>query len=93
MGLLLLLMVVVVVVVVGGGGLRSVPATRESISSEGWDFWDYRTCCRCDREVVDQTRHLIPVIVTPDQPVLALPLYRQAPDRAATRVPVFKSLV
>ena len=32
-------------------------------------------------------------ILTPDQPVPALTLCRQAPDRVATGVPIFKSLV
>ena len=72
------------------GWLFSVPATCECIS--GTDLLNF-TCCHTEIEVADQTFHLTHSILTPGRPVPALTLFRQTPDRVATGVPIFKSLV
>ena len=65
------------------------------VSAQGRISSNNYTCCHTETEVADpagyakQSRY----IPTPGQPVPALTLCRQAPDRVATGVPIFKSMV
>ena len=51
------------------------------------------TCCRTEIEVADHTFHLTQSQYTDTGPTSPVTLYRQAPGREATGVPILKSLV
>ena len=71
--------------------LSLCPCARHISSvSQGRICSDNFTCCHTEIEVTTLPSHSI---LTPGRPVPALILYRQAPGRVATGVPVLKSLV
>ena len=62
--------------------------------SQGRICSDNFTCCHNEIEAADQTFHLTQSQCTNIEPTSSvLTLYRQAPGRVATGVPIFKSLV
>ena len=61
--------------------------------SQGWICSENLTCCHTEIEVADLSTSPSHSILTPGRPVPALTLYRQAPGRVATGVPIFESLV
>ena len=73
--------------------LLNIPATCLYIS-QGQICSDGYMCCHIVMQVACQTFYLIShSILTPGQPVPALTIQRQVPGRAATGVPILKSLV
>ena len=77
------------------GLLVALTSQQHASVSQGRICSENFTCCHTEIELADPTSHISPShsILIPDRPVPALTLYRQAPGRVLTGVPIFKSLV